>query len=175
MQGYILKIIPTKTQDLILKILTPQSFRSFFVFRGLQPGLLPGKAGDVFHQRKPLMDHVDKTPYQESGDQGAKAQAAEPVKKGQRKDQRHQDQAGIKQNLDAAEALFADLGNGADQAFSRNHQDTWGNLDAKAEGQDKASRQKGGKLGEKALGRKPEKQAHAQVDTKAEHQVYADL
>lgn len=34
MQGYILKVIPTKTQDLILKILTPQSFRSFYRFYG---------------------------------------------------------------------------------------------------------------------------------------------
>ena len=34
MQGYILKIIPTKTQDLIVKILTPQSLRSFYRFYG---------------------------------------------------------------------------------------------------------------------------------------------
>lgn len=34
MQGYILKVIPTKTQDLIVKILTSQSLRSFYRFYG---------------------------------------------------------------------------------------------------------------------------------------------
>lgn len=34
MQGYILKIIPTKNEDLILRILTPKSLRSFYRFYG---------------------------------------------------------------------------------------------------------------------------------------------
>lgn len=34
MQGYIVKIIPTKSEDLILKILTPKSLRSFYRFYG---------------------------------------------------------------------------------------------------------------------------------------------
>lgn len=34
MQGYIVKIIPTKNEDLILRILTPKSLRSFYRFYG---------------------------------------------------------------------------------------------------------------------------------------------